>query len=84
MYGTEMTHEEVLHYRHMRNKIYNRYWYAFNNYWYVTYVNLDHILRSEEMDIIKFVELKEFVVILKTIPSPFAYMIVNNKHLSGY
>ena len=60
-----MTHEEILHYRHLWNKIRSRYLYVFKGDINETYKQLDNILRSEEMDIIKFNELAEYVKLLK-------------------
>ncbi len=61
----EDRHESVLHKRHLWNKIRSRYLYVFKGDINETYKQLYDILRTEEMSMLKFLELSEYVQMLK-------------------
>lgn len=58
----EMTqYDKILHYRHLYNKISNRYWYAFKSDRETCYDMLQTIMRTEDMNMLRFLELKEYL-----------------------
>ena len=70
--------DKQLYRQHMFNKIYNRYWYAFKSKQPdKTLETLKNILVTEEMDMIKFLELKEFIDMLTKQISIIKYDIEN-------